>query len=294
MILDNSSKNIILISYPSGGFGNFIYYILTEIASDTVKIDNSNFDFNSDGNSHQAIKYTKEYFHEPDNYWTEISSDMKNKQILILCDNGITNDNYSKVNITFPNANLIRLTIDEDIRPVIFQMCIFKALQQTSIVDHTNSHVNINWTDANEDYAIRENFTFLYKNWQFGWEPHYQAINLSLKSLIVNPVTTITSLINNLGMTVVDNVYLQEICNKWLTANQKYFNIYYNTKKIMNAISTNTDIDISDITELHDQGYINFCIEELYNIIIPVYDYRDWFQTTGQISTAIKNIKRNV
>ena len=37
MILNNLSKDIILISYPSGGFGNFLYYVL---ASDTIKTDN--------------------------------------------------------------------------------------------------------------------------------------------------------------------------------------------------------------------------------------------------------------
>ena len=58
------------------------------------------------------------------------------------------------------------------------------------------------------------------------------------------------------------------------------------------------DFDRRDLTlvlgenlDLHDQGYINYCIECKYDVIIPVYDYRNWFQTSIDIQEMIKCLK---
>lgn len=286
-MIDDS--RLVLISYPSGGFGNFIYYMLTEFSSNTYKVDNKNFDFDESGNSHNTIKYTPVYFQDPDSYsFPKINTDHK---LLILCDNGINNDSYEKISSHFKSCKIIRLIIDEPVRPVIYNTCVTKAMLSnvnTEIADH----VNDNWIDATEDYAIRENFTLFYRNWPFKWNPVYNEniINVSIKDLIDDPILTISNLINDLGGTVILKRPFEYKCKKWLNANSKYFVAYREWQKIEHALDNLQKYDMSAILELHDQGYINYCIECKYKIVIPVYDYRYWFTNTLQILDAVKKL----
>lgn len=291
MILDNTSKDIILISYPSGGFGHFLYYVLTEFASGTVKVNQDALKFSDLGDCHSISKYTETYFMDPDEFSTTIDLDVADKKILVLCDNGINNDQYQRINQTFPNATKLRLVVNPSVRPVIYQTCAIKAMGLHDLVDDSIQHLSANWSDADEEYAKRENYTLMYHQWAYGWLPDPTAVNVSIEKLILDPVNTIVELINSLGMTVTDLGQLQEVADAWLSANQKYFSVYYNARAVMYAVSTDINIDISHISDLHEQGYINYCLETTYNITIPVYDYRKWFLNTAQIVDAIREIQ---
>ena len=289
MIFDTSSNNIILISYPAGGFGNFIYYILTKFADQTVKISNIGFNLSVDGDCHNATKYTELYGQDPAEYIPNISVDPKDKKILVLCDNGILHDNYSKIKTVFPNATIIRNVIDPAVRPVIYQTCIAKAMKKD--INMINQRiVDANWSDSISDYAQRENFTLFYHQWSFGWQESADTINLSLEDLIIDPIETIIKLINRLGMQLVDEDLLRPVINNWLTANAKYFSVYWSTKTVMQALESKKHIDISNIVDLHEQGYINYCIEAKYHVTIPVYDYKDWFKSTNEIIAMIEKL----
>ena len=91
-------------------------------------------------------------------------------------------------------------------------------------------------------------------------------------------------------LTTAERYKLKTVLDDWFTANEKYFNVYFRSKLILTALENKENIDISHITDLHEQGYINYCIEQQYNIEIPVYDYRYWFQSTEQIQQAINKI----
>lgn len=290
MIFDTTRDNIILISYPSGGFGNFLYHVLTEFAKETVKVDNS-FKFNSDGNSHSTKKYTEIYYHDrPYNSITSV--DVSNKTALVLCDNGISNDSYDKILQTFPNARIVRAVIDVATRPVIYKTCIEKAMKTDSITE-TIPHVIANWPEGKEDYAIRENFTLFYHNWPFNWDYSKlkNVVNLSIEKLIVDPVNTILNLTKQLGLSIINVNELIKFCDAWFLANKTYFNIHFRCNAIMLALIQGNNVDLTDITELHDQGYINYCVEKKFNIEIPVYDYRCWFKTTKDILDMVNKIK---
>jgi hypothetical protein len=290
MIFDTAGENIILVSYPSGGFGNFIYYVLTRFADQTVKVPNLEFNFSTNGNSHAADKYTNTYFHDPIEYISKIDFDPKDKKILILCDNGINNDNYTKVKTVFPNATIVRVVIESTVRPVIYQTCVIKAIEMQHLNVENQPQVNAYWSDAETDYAQRENFTLFYHNWPFGWQPLAESINLSLEELVTNPVATITNLIGRLGMKLVDEENLQSVVNDWVNSNSKYFSIYHTANNIMQALELKENIDISSITNLHDQGYINYCIEAKFHVTIPVYDYKDWFKSTNEITKMVEKL----
>jgi hypothetical protein len=278
---------MILISYPSGGFGNFLYYALTEFSSNTFKPGNSDFEFDILGKSHKTIKYTNIYFHDPDVY----SADAPNTDLetLILCDNGINNDGYDKINKVFPGATKIRTVIDEQIRPVIYKTCVYKA-QFSDPISETISHVVNNWTDT-DDYSIRENFSLLYHNWPFKWHKDQDCVNVELKNLIEDPCDVIIDLIVKIGGRIINKDKLLTTCEKWKSANQAYFKIYFDWIRIERSLNLEESISLKDITDLHDQGYLNYCIEKKYNVTIPVYDYKHWFNNTNDILEMIKCLK---
>ena len=289
MMFDTQSSDIIIISYPSGGFGNFMYHVLTEFADGTVKVSNQDFHFQN-GNSHSTVKYTSVYQHDPAEYdaiLTQLVS-VSDKNILVLCDNGINNDQYHKVNQTFPNAKVVRMCIDPNARPVVYQNCVLKAMQSQM---HMENALSMNpWSDAVEPYAQRENFTLLYHNWPFAWQPHSDCINIDISQLIVNPVSVIQQLITDLNMHVIRPLDLHELCAHWTQENLKFCNIMHRSSDIMHALAHDIDLNVSDITDLHDQGYINHRIEQHYHVTIPVYDYRHWFKNTTDIQTMVHQL----
>lgn len=288
---DPKSENIILISYPSGGFGNFLYHILTEHADKTVKVKNKNFNFSSLGDSHSTSKYTNIFQNNLETYQPYITDNVNvnDKKLLVLCDNGIENDLYTDIDKLFPNATIVRTVIPPAIRPIIYQTCVIKAMR-SDIIFESKSHVQKNWLDGDEPYAVRENFTLFYHNWPFSWEENTYCINLNLELLITEPFYAIHKLITDLNMKLVNHDKLEKIINEWTIENSKYFQIYHDCKKLIESLDNDTNISLSHITSLHDQGYLNYIIEKKYNITIPVFDYKDWFKNTNDIRNSIKQI----
>lgn len=277
---------MILISYPAGGFGNFLYHALTEFSSNTYKPTNQNFKFDSAGRSHSTKKYTPIYFHDPKNY--QLSVPETDLECIVLCDNGIHNDSYTQINQIFPGATIVRCVISENVKPIVYKTCIIKA-KKSNVLEENINQVADHW-DNQEDYSIRENFTLLYHNWPFAWLNEKQCINVDLEKLITDPVTTIEQIITSIGGQVIDKELLETTSKEWVAANKKYFDIYYQWQQIEQALDTAIHIDIQYITDLHDQGYINYCIERKYNVTIPVYNYRDWFRSTNEIQIMLKNV----
>lgn len=289
MKFDTTSDKIILISYPSGGFGNFLYYVLTQFAKETVKITESKFDFSSTGDSHATKKYSTIWFKDPDKYNANLTVDPKDSYILVLCDNSINNDSYDKIRDTFPNAQILRLFISKNVRPVVYQTCVIKAMASDLNLENYN-YISQFWKDHNESYTQRENFTLLYHNWPFKWEEQNGVINLSIEKLVTDTKSALMSAISSLGLTLINDAELDNLISEWKIKNQRYFTIYYKSKEVLDALETNKDISLSDITDLHDQGYINYLLEKKYNIVIPVYDYKDWFASTAEIKNEISKI----
>ena len=58
---DQNSTTATVIMYPTGGYGNFLYHVLTEFVKDTVKPKGQQFNFSTTGNSHQTYKYTEPF-----------------------------------------------------------------------------------------------------------------------------------------------------------------------------------------------------------------------------------------
>ena len=58
---DSDSSNCIVVMYPTGGYGNFLYYLLSEHLESTVKSESELWKFSSNGHSHQYPKHVEEF-----------------------------------------------------------------------------------------------------------------------------------------------------------------------------------------------------------------------------------------
>jgi hypothetical protein len=265
---------------------------LITFAKETIKSENPyEFKFSSLGDSHSMPRLTNVYYKDPEKYVPDISVNFEDKIIPVRCDNGIINDQYHQIKQTFPNAKILRLTIGHWVRPVIYQTCIIKGVR-TNLLEENNQTLLDNWTDCHENYAIRENFTLLYHNWPFKWEfmNDENIINFDLENFIIDHNQAIMEIFNLLELTIIEHSLLEQTLTDWRAVNEKYFKIYFNAKNILHALSTDQQMDIAEITDLHEQGFINYCIEKYFNVTIPVYDYRNWFSNTKEIKSMAEDL----
>lgn len=283
---DTESHNIIAISYPPGGFGHFVYHVLTHYFNETVKVADPSFTFAASGDAHASRKYAP-IWNPRDSYKPYISTQVnQHDRIVVLCDHGWNHSSVQDIWRDFPSAHVVRMVIDEDAEPVIYHTYINKTGQTFDHAQQVAQH----WPEANEAWAQRENFTLWYRSRPFVFAPvmHPRATNLAISQLLMSPAESFLALSRDLGLTVSDPNGLVSFCRKWLTSQQQYCNIFLMWRKIINALDNDINLDLGSIQDLHDQGYINYRVERRYNIEIPVNDYRDWFANTDELREMIQ------
>jgi len=201
---DTSSSDIILISYPPGGFGNFIYYLLTEFAEQTVKPDNSLFLFGKNGNSHAVNKYTTTYFHDPKTYQPLIDASLNidNKKLLVLVDNGWLDNDYQKLHSVFPNAKIVRMCIDSDVYHIIGALMDTKA---------RGAPINVH---PREHYGGAGRFRPL---------PLPHVVNVGFKKFITETKQTFKEMLKQLELTLVNESQLDHVIAEWQEIHKPYF-----------------------------------------------------------------------
>jgi hypothetical protein len=110
--------------YPTGGYGHFLYKLLTEHFEFTVKVLNNQLMFNKNGNSHDTKRYT-ETFALGRYYYRQNLKDFKygyqildstveqqieqGKHFLVLADVGNKGDNIYFLKRFFPQATIVRV-----------------------------------------------------------------------------------------------------------------------------------------------------------------------------------------
>ena len=296
MPYDANSEDIILISYPEGGFGHMLYHVLTEFADRTVKVSNQTFKFSTSGDSHTTTKYTNTYSNKIKDYVPLIDDvDYKNKKILVLCDNGTNDSNYQDACDIFPNASIVRVCTSPDTRHVLYRASIEKA-----------GKIPIEFGEINQqgiaDYELRERYKITYHGLDARWESDSfcqsfdswteipDACNIYFSDIVTDTLGSLRKLITTLGMTVLPG--LEEFIISWQKRNALYLAPHWQWLKIKNNL--HTDLRIDDIKDLHSQGYIDYKIETSYNIEIPVWDYRDWYTNTKDIRNLIEHVQNKI
>lgn len=201
---DTLSSGIILISYPPGGFGNFIYYLLTEFAEQTVKPNNSLFLFGKNGNSHAVNKYTTTYFHGQKIYQPLIDASLNidNKKLLVLVDNGWLDNDYRQLRSVFPNAKIVRMCIDSDVYHIV------GALMDTKV---RGAPINVR---PREHYGDAGCFRPLSRP---------NVVNVAFKQLITETKQTFKEMLNQLELTLVNESQLDQVISEWHKIHKPYF-----------------------------------------------------------------------
>ena len=124
---DPDHPNAIVVMYPTGGYGNFLYLLLSQYIQSTVKISQSQFKFSTTGHSHSVIKHVKPFLlnvhqvhdraakYRDFKYSYEINSSevaeqiSQGKQFLILGKMGGLGDNVKFLQTYLPKAKIVRV-----------------------------------------------------------------------------------------------------------------------------------------------------------------------------------------
>lgn len=209
MIFDRDSSNAIVIMYPTGGYGNFLYYLLSEFFDNTVKVDQSSFEFNQAGNSHAVKKYTQ-IFSLGRAYYSKTLRDFSydyqlydlsaqeqinaGKKFVVLGDVGNLGDNVIFVRKYFPKATIVRVYADSfDEKLILWANTVTKSNDELigSIYKdslHTTEGIakfsNKSIDQVNDTDAINCMLNFFQNNFapygNFFNKPHADVINIKI------------------------------------------------------------------------------------------------------------------
>lgn len=151
-VFAKDSDNCVVIMYPTGGYGNFLYYLLSTYLTDTVKPKTTEFKFSSDGNSHTFPKYTEtfnlnrkqfNYTYGIEDYCIDQIND--GKKFLVLADVGNLGDNVRFVKRYFTNATIIRTYAKSfEEKFLVWYNCVSKTSVSTKVYkDSLHTHFGI-------------------------------------------------------------------------------------------------------------------------------------------------------
>lgn len=117
-VFSKDLDNCVVLMYPTGGYGNFLYYLLSIHLSNTVNLNFENFAFGTDGNSHNFPKYAEIFDLSKKNlkefkYTYTIADEcvsqiINGKKFLVLADVSNLGDNVNFLKKYFTQAKIIR------------------------------------------------------------------------------------------------------------------------------------------------------------------------------------------
>jgi hypothetical protein len=289
--LDKSKKNLLLIHYPSGGYGYYLTRLINGFITNVVKTPD-NFLFDSIGTSHllplvagcMHFDQNKTLISISDEYQYDIA---RQKYILIPYCTGIHSDDVTALINTFTNAKIIRLHYKDDTWPLVFQNCITKAAQETLETAVEFSSVAFGSSD---DWAKRENFFLLLKNHHYRhmWNECDlpQFLNINVVDLLTDPETCLRSIANFIDGTIVDLDLLPGRHQQFLDSNLntvRHLEILHIVKNL--RLTQN----LKHIDHLYQQAVLNFYLQLRYNFEVPPNDYSDWFTNTTDIVKMLED-----
>ena len=254
---DKDSTNCIAVMYPTGGYGNFLYYLLAHHFDDTVKLKPSNFEFSNTGNSHCVIKYVEIFalgqaYHTKNlknfTYTYQVTDqyhlDQINvgKKFTVLCDMGNLGDNVAFLKRYFTNAKILRIYAESfDEKLILWANAINKAYinslqNQTDPVYKTSLHtVNGIATFANkppesitDQDAIDCTVNFFKNNFEsYGKmfnEPVDNVVNIPLKCFFSKDgiIKTCQQIAKNINSELVDLPGLDVTIDKFLPLQKSF------------------------------------------------------------------------
>lgn len=288
MLIDKLSNNIIVISYPVGGGGYFVYTALAMYGRGVAHPTMEQFDFDSRGTCHRSVVATPIFRALPDDYALKISKmrsqEVQGKKILVLSDHeDLIDVDYAHTRQHFPNATIVRITVDQDTADVIYRTAYEKPRDQDLIQTLQQQHALSDQHHSSLRSWMRQHFRNRLSWFQQHWQPVQipGVINFPMKKLIFPERGGVAQLIRDLSLSVSGPVALAELCHRYRDANLRYYRWMLEWPDILSAIKNSQDQPLDHITDIYDQTMIDLRIERNWNCQLP--DSPDWFQNTRQI-----------
>ena len=280
---------MLLIQYPSGGYGFYLARLINSFVTNIVSVDDS-FSFDHLGTSHSLPLVAGDIHHEQQR--TLHSTDEKyqsgidqQKYILIPYCPGIPNDTTDNIKNNFPNAKILRLCYQDNTWPLVFQNCIIKAAVGTLENDVEFDH---NKFGSSEDWARRENFSLMFAQHHYRniWKAHKheQFLNIDIFELLANPQQCLEQVAGFIGGTTTQLDSLPARHQEFLNANP---NTVRHFEILRTVESLKIEKDLTGIDHLYQQAVMNFYIQSKFNFVIPSNDYANWFTNTKEIVTML-------
>jgi hypothetical protein len=241
---DRNSDACVLIMYPTGGYGNFLYYLLTSFLDNTVKLNNDSFEFSDTGNSHMVKKYTEifslgTYYSSKNlknfkyNYLIEknyLEQVAQGKKFLVLADMGNLGDNVNFLRKYFPRAKIIRIyaqTLEEKF--LVWYNCVTKASVKSRIYKdslHTQQGIaqflNKSVDQITDSDAVNCGYQFIKSDFEnYGKvfnDPTPSVVNLAISNFFtVDQIKSMCNLLaTELDTVIINREQLTEVAKKFI------------------------------------------------------------------------------
>ena len=289
--LNKTDKNLLLIDYPSGGYGFYLARLINSFVTNVVRTPDL-FLFDHLGTSHALPLVAGEIHAEQNRTLRGVDIEYKKaidqqKYIIIPYCPGIQNDSTDDLKKNFTHAKIIRLCYNDDTWPLVFQNCIVKAGTGTL---EDNVEFDSKKFGSAENWARRENFSLIcehhyYRNMWKEYQ-HEKFLNIDIFKLLTNPRQCLVQIADFIKGTVIESSLLP-------VRHQQFFDANPNTLmhlEILHIVdSIGIEQDLTHISHLYHQAVLNFYIQLKYNFVIPANDYANWFTNTKEIVTMLKN-----
>jgi hypothetical protein len=294
--LDKTCKNLLLIDYPSGGYGFYLARLINSFVTNVVQTADL-FEFDQLGTSHLLPLVAGDIHHEQIRNLYSVDKRYQHdidqqKYILIPYCPGIQNDTTTNLEITFPNAKIVRLCYYDNTWPLVFQNCIVKAAGGSL---DTEVKFNSEIFGSQDNWARRENFSLLFENHHYRnmWKEydHARFLNIDIFELLTNPYCCLSNVANFINGSIHHFDSLLDKHQQFLDSNP---NTTTHLEILRIVDSLNIKQDLMHIEHLCHQAVINFYIQTKFNFVIPANDYANWFTNTKEIVIMLKDHGVNI
>lgn len=283
--LNKTDKNLLLIDYPSGGYGFYLARLINSFVTNVVHTPDS-FLFDHLGTSHGLPLVAGEINTAQNRNLRSVDIKYKTaidqqKYVVIPYCPGIQDDTTDVLKNNFSNAKIIRLYYYDNTWPLVFENCITKATAKTleDAVEFDPKKFG-----SSEDWARRENYSLLCEHHHYRnmWKEydHERFLNIDIFNLLSDPYQCLIQIADFIQGSVAQSNFLLAGHQQFLTANPAVA-VHLEILRMVNSLYI--EQDLTHISHLYHQAVLNFYVQSKYKVVIPANDYANWFTNTKEI-----------
>ena len=275
--LDPATDKLLLVHYPAGGFGHFLYYLLTQHAKETVSIP-SFLRFSDTGDAHRQYRYLPDYTHDwRPGFSYELKSmlPLSESSIKVLpCDNAI-NANMTNMKKNFPNARILRVCVESESRLTLLKLNVQKALR-LSVIDWVTRDVLPNLVSVEpinfSQWVIHKAIWRSADEYYVKWHPLRDTTitNLSLTNFLLDPIKEFERVCSHLNLTVVNRDKLVSTIDQWKEIHTEYLRLPVDWKRIEYALDHGENLDLEFLDDWYARANVLYNVCKKYNLRVPV------------------------